>query len=204
MFRAKMWFWGTSTIIFISISFKLYLYPKTYYTNMKTKNLFRAATLCVVAMLFSVFAIAQDKSMPSPRDSVSAKVNGATITINYGSPSVKGRSIYGGLVPYDKVWRAGANEATVFTTDKDIMVEGKKLAAGNYALFTIPTATTWTIIFNKVAKQWGAYKYDEAQDALRVTVKPVKAPMSERLVYKIYGKGFSLNWDKLSVPVLIK
>ncbi|HEK21722.1 MULTISPECIES: DUF2911 domain-containing protein [unclassified Mucilaginibacter] len=171
---------------------------------MKSKNLFRAATLCVVAMLFSAFAFAQDKPVPSPRDSVSAKVNGATITINYGSPAVKGRSIYGGLVPYGQVWRAGANEATVFTTDKDIMVEGKKLPAGTYGLFTIPTATTWTIIFNKVAKQWGAYKYDEAQDALRVMVKPVKAPMSERLVYKIYGKGFSLNWDKLSVPVRIK
>ncbi len=171
---------------------------------MKSKNLFRAATLCVVAMLFSAFAFAQDKPVASPRDSVSAKVNGATITINYGSPSVKGRSIYGALVPYGQVWRAGANEATVFTTDKDIMVEGKKLAAGSYALFTIPTATTWTIIFNKVAKQWGAYKYDEAQDALRVMAKPVKAPMSERLVYKIYGKGFSLNWDKLSVPVRIK
>ncbi|PAW93264.1 hypothetical protein CKK33_07030 [Mucilaginibacter sp. MD40] len=171
---------------------------------MKSKNLFRAATLCVVAMLFSAFAFAQDKPVASPRDSVSAKVNGATITINYGSPSVKGRSIYGALVPYGQVWRAGANEATVFTTDKDIMVEGKKLPAGTYGLFTIPTATTWTIIFNKVAKQWGAYKYDEAQDALRVMVKPVKAPMSERLVYKIYGKGFSLNWDKLSVPVRIK
>jgi hypothetical protein len=88
------------------------------------------------------------------------------------------------LEKYGKVWRAGANEATVFTTSKDITVEGKKLPAGTYGFFAIPTETNWTVIFNKVAKQWGAYKYDQAQDALRVTVTPVKTAMNERLFIK--------------------
>ncbi|MFD0793319.1 DUF2911 domain-containing protein [Mucilaginibacter litoreus] len=171
---------------------------------MKKSTLLKAGLFFVFALLFSTASFAQGKPVPSPRDSVSAKINGATITINYGSPSVKGRKIYGELVPYDKVWRTGANQATTFTTTKDIMVEGKKLAAGTYGFFAIPTATNWTVIFNKVANQWGAFKYDESQDALRVTVKPVKAPKQERLVYKINSKGFSLNWDELSVPVKIK
>ncbi|WP_238989303.1 DUF2911 domain-containing protein [Mucilaginibacter terrigena] len=158
----------------------------------------------VIAMLISAITFAQNKPVESPRDSVSAKIGAATISINYGSPSVKGRKVFGELEPYGKVWRTGANEATVFTTSKDIMVEGKKLPAGTYGFFAIPTATTWTIIFNKVAKQWGAFKYDQAQDVLRVTVKPVKSVMHERLVYKINAKGFSLNWDKLSVPVAVK
>jgi hypothetical protein len=171
---------------------------------MKKTIQLKAAALFAFAMLFSVIAFAQDKPVASPRDSVSGKVNGATISINYGSPSVKGRKVFGELEPYGKVWRAGANEATVFTTSKDITVQGKKLPAGTYGFFAIPTATSWTIIFNKVAKQWGAYKYDQAQDALRVTVTPVKSAMNERLVYKINAKGFSLNWDKLSVPVAVK
>jgi hypothetical protein len=164
----------------------------------------KASALLVFAILCTTMAFAQSKPVASPRDSVSGTINGAKISINYGSPSVKGRKVFGELEAYGKVWRAGANEATVFTTSKDIMVEGKKLAAGTYGFFAIPTATTWTIIFNKVAKQWGAYKYDESQDALRVTVKPKASAMNERLVYKINSKGFSLNWDKLSVPVSVK
>ena len=170
----------------------------------KTIQLTAAALFAFALLFITNSTFAQSKPVASPRDSVSAKINGATISINYGSPSVKGRKIYGELVPYGQVWRAGANEATVFTTSKDIWVEGKKLAAGTYGFFAIPTATSWTIIFNKVAKQWGAFKYEESQDALRVTVKPVAAGMNERLVYKTNAKGFSLNWDKLSVPVTIK
>lgn len=164
---------------------------------------FKASALLVFALVFSTTLFAQQKPMPSPRDSVSATAAGSQITINYGSPSVKGRKVFGGLEAYGKVWRAGANEATVFTTSKDIKVEGKSLPAGSYGLFAIPTATNWTIIFNKVPKQWGAYKYEESKDALRVTVKPVASNMQERLLYKINNKGFSLNWDKLSVPVSI-
>lgn len=91
----------------------------------------------------------QDKSKrASPPDSVTGKIGGATISINYSSPSVKGRKIWGDLVPYGQVWRAGANEATIFETSKPIMVEGKRLPAGRYSLFVQPNDNEWTFIFN--------------------------------------------------------
>ena len=161
----------------------------------------------VIACMFTTIASAQtDKGKPlaSPRDSVSGTVAGSTITINYGSPSVKGRKIWGGLVPYKTVWRTGANEATTFTTTKDVIVQGKKLAAGTYGFFAIPTATSWTIIFNSVPKQWGAFKYDAKKDVFRVTVTPKASPMHERLLYTVSPKGFNLTWEKLTVPVMVK
>ena len=164
----------------------------------------KAAAIIMFAVLLSGLSWAQTKPLPSPRDSVSGTVAGSRISINYGSPAVKGRKVFGELEPFGKVWRAGANEATVFITSKDITVGGKKLPAGTYGFFAIPTATTWTVIFNKVAKQWGAFKYDESKDALRVVVKSVATAMNERLVYKISASGFSLNWDKLSIPVAVK
>ncbi len=143
--------------------------------------------------------------MESPRDSVSGKVGNAMITVNYGSPSVKARKIWGDLVPYGKVWRTGANEATTFTTDKAIVVEGKSLPAGKYSFFAIPNEKEWTIIFNKTAKQWGAYDYKDKEDALRVTVKPKKSSaMAEHLKYTVNSSGISLIWENLEVPVSIK
>lgn len=163
-----------------------------------------ASLFLMCTFLFSITMLAQ-KPMASPRDSVSGKINGATITINYGSPSVKGRKIWGDLVPYGKVWRAGANEATTFTTDKAIMVEGKALPAGKYSFFAIPTDGEWTIVFNKTANQWGAYDYKEKEDALRVKVKPTKAsPTMEHLKYTVMPSKITLNWENLEVPVAIK
>ena len=163
--------------------------------------------LALFVTTISMSAIAQDaKPKPSPAEMATGKVKDATITINYSSPAVKGRKIWGGLEAFDKVWRAGANNATTFQTDKDIKVEGKMLPAGTYAFFLIPRETgTWTAIFNKESKQWGAMKYEEAKDQLRVEVKPKDlAETQERLVYKITSKGFSLDWDKVSIPVSIK
>jgi hypothetical protein len=118
---------------------------------------------------------------------------------------VKGRAIYGGLVPYGQVWRAGANDATTIEFSKDVLVQGKKLPAGTYSLFTIPTEKDWTVIFNKTAKQWGAYKYDDKQDALRVTATPRKAAtMTEALVYEVTKSGIVLRWENLELPVAIK
>jgi len=171
------------------------------------KSIIKSVSLLFTAITISVSAMAQDaQPKPSPAATATGKVKGATITISYSSPAVKGRKIWGGLEAYDKVWRAGANEATTFETDKDISVEGKALAAGKYSFFLIPKENgTWTAIFNKEAKQWGAYKYDETKDALRVDVKTkaLKATQ-ERLVYRITKTGFSLDWDKVSVPVTIK
>ncbi|KLT66692.1 DUF2911 domain-containing protein [Pedobacter sp. BMA] len=171
-------------------------------------KMIKSITMLFTAVTISVSAMAQDAAQPKPSPAATAtgKIKGATITINYSSPAVKGRKIWGGLEAYDKVWRAGANEATTFETDKDIVVEGKPLAAGKYSFFLIPKESgVWTAIFNKEPKQWGAYKYEEAKDVLRVEVKTkaLKATQ-ERLVYKITKSGFSLDWDKVSVPVAIK
>ena len=164
------------------------------------------ATLLFVATV-SFSAIAQEaKVVASPPATATGKIKDATITINYASPAVKGRTIWGGLEKYDVVWRAGANEATTFETDKNLKIEGKNLPAGKYSFFLLPRASgTWTAIFNKEPKQWGAMKYEEAKDELRVDVK-VKAlkETQERLVYKINKGGFVLEWDKVAVPVSVK
>lgn len=162
-------------------------------------------SLAVSALLMATTVSYSQEKVESPRDSVSGKIGEASITVSYGSPSVKQRKIWGDLVPYNTVWRAGANEATVFTTDKAIKVEGKDLPAGQYSFFAIPGEKEWTIIFNKTAKQWGAYKYAESNDALRVVVKAKKSSSSnERLVYKINKKSLSLLWENLEVPVSIQ
>ena len=168
--------------------------------------------LTLLALLVTTLLWSQeDKSKrPSPPATATGTVNGATITIGYSSPGVKGRKIWGGLVPYDKVWRAGANEATLFTTSKDILVEGKKLPAGKYSLYAIPGEKDWVIIFNSKTGQWGV-KDDEstteepANDVLRVTVKPEKSSaFNERMKFVINGKGFALEWENISVPVSVK
>lgn len=170
---------------------------------MKT-SLFKSAFLFAIVAFLSTTALAQ-KKMASPRDSVKGKIGAATININYGSPSVKGRVIWGDLVPYGKVWRAGANEATTFSCDKSVSIDGEVLPAGTYGFFAIPGEKTWTIIFNKTAKQWGAYEYKEKDDVIRITVTPKKsAAMNERLMYKINATGISLLWENLEVPVSIK
>ena len=154
----------------------------------------------------SVTSFAQDKKLESPREHVTGKTAGATINIDYGSPAVKGRKIWGELVSYKEVWRTGANEATTFETDKDIMVEGQKLPAGKYSFFAIPEETgLWTIIFNKKPDQFGAFTYMKKDDAIRVFVAPVKrAANQERLIYTINSTGFVLSWEYLDIPVRIK
>src|ERR1043165_4174139 len=175
---------------------------------MKKRTMRQCLSMTVTAMLFSSVLWAQNQA--SPPATATGKVNGATITINYSSPGVKGRQIWGGLVPYDKVWRAGANAATIFQTDKDIKVEGKELKAGKYSLYAIPGEKQWTIIFNSQTGQWGikndgSTSEDPAKDALRVTVTPQKSKAKqERMEYVIDKNGFARVWETLSVPVSIK
>lgn len=162
-----------------------------------------------VIVLLSVFAIsfaeAQEKPKSSP-EKATGTINGATIEINYSSPSVRGRKIWGELVPFDQVWRAGANEATTFETNKDLIIEGTKLPAGKYSFFVIPNEKECTIIFNKEAKQWGAYKYDEKKDQLRVKVKPKTQEISsvEKLVYTINPTNVILSWDTWNIGFNVK
>jgi hypothetical protein len=171
------------------------------------KNTIKTMLMLFTAVAITTSAFAQEKKAPlSPPATATGKIGDANITINYSSPAVKGRAIWGGLEKYDKVWRAGANAATTFQTDKDLTVEGKKLPAGKYNLFVIPKASgTWTVIFNKNVAETNPFKYSEADDQLRVDVKTVALKeLQERLVYKITKKGFSLDWEKVSVPVAVK
>lgn len=146
--------------------------------------------------------------IPSPRKETTGKLGDATITVNYGSPSVKGRKVFGGLEPFGKVWRAGANEATTFTTSTDLKVAGESLPAGTYGFFIEPMAEgAWTVIFNAVAKQWGAYRYDASEDVLRVKVVPETAGSpSETLEYTIENSALVMHWAdvKLVVPLAAK
>ncbi|HTE32399.1 MAG TPA: DUF2911 domain-containing protein, partial [Chryseolinea sp.] len=160
--------------------------------------------LAIVCSLFSVTALlAQgDKAnRPSPPATATGKVGAATIKVAYSSPSVKGRKIWGDLVPYGKVWRAGANEATIFETDKAIKVEGKNLPAGKYSLFVLPGEKEATVIFNSETGQWGIKQdgnanLDRSKDVLSVAVKPVKSSAkTEKLAYEVNGKGLALKWD---------
>lgn len=171
---------------------------------MKNLRLLHVFAMLLAGILITSTAWAQDaKPKASPPATATGKAGNATITIHYSSPSVKSRTIWGELVPYGKVWRAGANEATTVTTDRDVLVEGKRLPAGTYSFYTIPGENEWTVIFNKTAKQWGT-QYDEGQDALRVKVTPRKASsMSERLAYEVTNKGILLRWENLEVPVAV-
>lgn len=141
----------------------------------------------------------------SPAKSSSGKIGNATISINYGSPSVKGRTIWGELVPYGKVWRTGANNATTFETDADLTIQGQTLKKGKYALFTIPEQNEWTIIFNKNTDQWGAYNYKQEEDVLRVKAKPsVGAEMVESLKFEVGKNAVTIKWEKLAVSFDVK
>ncbi len=156
----------------------------------------------------SIMVSAQEKK--SPPATAEGKVGRASISIAYSSPSVKGRKIGVELAPYGKIWRAGANEATIFQTNKDITVEGKPLKAGKYSLFAISGEKEWEFIFNSETGQWGIKRsgeanLDPAKNVLTVKVKPGKsASMNERLTYVINAKGVALLWDNLEVPLAIK
>jgi hypothetical protein len=144
---------------------------------------------------------AQDKqNRPSPPDKVSNRVGNTTITIDYSQPSVKGRTVFGELVPFGRVWRTGANEATTFEVSNDVRVEGQPLKAGKYGLFTIPEKDEWTIIFSSDTDIWGT-RYNQANDVLRVKVKPGKAPtMTEKMTFTIGNDGLvSLLWENMKV-----
>ncbi len=152
--------------------------------------------------MYRTMSVKED--LPSPRRKMQAELAGSKIMVDYGSPSMNKRELYGKLVPYGQVWRSGANEATTVTFDKDVLVEGKMLKAGTYALFTIPEQDEWTVIFSKTAEQWGAYKYDMKDDALRVKVKPRAAAKStEQLYYGAAKDELNLNWGDKVVPIKV-
>lgn len=144
----------------------------------------------------------------SPRQVLTQTVGLTDVTITYSRPAVKNRPIWGGLVPYDKVWRTGANEATTIAFSDDVMINGQALPKGTYSLHSIPGKDEWTLIFNKTANQWGSFTYDAAQDALRVKVKAHAAPMTEWMMFDVPDVSsdkatFEIRWEKLAVPFTV-
>jgi hypothetical protein len=165
----------------------------------------RKFKLIMLALVASVpTLIAQDKPA-SPQETVEGKAGNANVKIVYCQPSARGRKVMGGLVPYGEVWRTGANDATTIEFDKPVKIEGKEVAAGKYALFTIPGENEWTIIINKDAKQWGAFKYKQESDAVRVTVKPTKtASTVETFDIDLVKDEVQLKWENTAVAFKIK
>ncbi len=176
-------------------------------------------SVLLLSLLLISSANAQNKNpvvKVSPVASVSQTVGFTDVTINYCRPGVKGRKIWGGLVPYNKVWRAGANAATKFTFSKDVTINGNKLAAGSYAFFALPTQNEWTLIFNKVADQWGLdYDKNKDKDVLKINVKPVEHDFQEWLEYNFSNMdvqkagmknsaNVNLDWEKLRVSFKIE
>lgn len=150
---------------------------------------------------------AEDKQKrPSPPAVASATIGSSAVSINYSMPSVKDRTIWGELVPYGSVWRTGANEATVFEADKAVTINGQTLPAGKYGLFSIPAeGGKWTIIFNSIWDQWGAYNYDDSKDVLRVEATTADLDeVVEKLTFAIAEEGqVTLSWGKLAASFTV-
>ncbi|GAA0880929.1 DUF2911 domain-containing protein [Algoriphagus jejuensis] len=151
--------------------------------------------------------VTESEQRPSPLIVEEGQIGDKAIKVHYGSPSVKGRVIWGDLVPYNIVWRTGANEASYVEIPQDISVEGNALAAGKYSLFTIPKETgAWTVIFNS---DWnlehGHFQYDDKKDVLRVEAMPIwEQTSTEQLTMKIESPGLVIRWDKLKLPISIQ
>jgi len=161
----------------------------------------------ITALAFAATTHAEDKRA-SPHADVTATLAGKKITVSYGRPYMKGRAIFGGLVPWGEVWRTGADEATTFTTEADVVIGGVKVPRGEYALFTLPTEKQWTLVLNKTAKQWGAFKYDAAQDLGRapMTVASLAKPVEQFTIEMVpAGKQVTLklSWDRTAASVAI-
>ena len=144
----------------------------------------------------------------SPRAVAAQRIGMTDVTIVYHRPFVKGRKVWGGLVPYGQVWRAGANENTTIEFGGPVSIEGQPLAKGVYGLHMIPDTDEWTVIFSKQAGAWGSFSYDQKEDALRVTVKPETGEFHEALAYDFDDLKFDsavarLHWEKLAVPFRI-
>jgi hypothetical protein len=146
---------------------------------------------------------------PSPNASVTQTVGVTEVTVHYSRPGVKGRKIWGELVPYGEVWRTGANENTTIRFSTAVKIDGHDLPAGLYGLQTIPTTDQWTVIFSKDADEWGAFSYKQEDDALRIQAKPEPAEFRERMGFDFEdvtdtSAKLVLHWEKLQVPFTIE
>ena len=169
-----------------------------------------ALALALTPAVFAAPAAAQSIELPrpSPSGKVTQTVGLTDITIEYSSPAVKGRTIFGGVVPWDELWRTGANAATKVTFSKEVTIESTKVPAGSYSLFTIPGKAAWTVILNKNANQGGTREYKKELDVLRLSVAPKAIARRERLAFLVADFGdeaanLDLEWDttRISIPL---
>jgi hypothetical protein len=166
--------------------------------------------ICCLALV-SLSACGQG-TKPSPPEKADCKLdNGKSVSIAYSSPRMKGRKIFGGLVPYGEVWRAGANEATTFVTDTDVTVGGTKVPAGSYTIFAVPNADKWQLVISKKTGEWGTAYPGPSNDLARIDMKvsPLSAPMENFTIsfdHASSGCTLSMSWEntKASVDVSAK
>lgn len=172
-----------------------------------------SAALALASGAFAHDGKHPDRPNPSPNHVVSQEVGYEVVTIKYGSPGVKGRTIWGDLVPFNggdpRPWVAGANGSTIITFEEDVKVNGNDMAAGSYGLHVIPSETEWIFIFNTDSSRFGVMKYKGETDALRLTIKPEAAPFLEWLEYEFHkdtdlSATVSLHWEKLSAGFTIE
>jgi len=170
---------------------------------------YRPVLVFAAVLVLATFCAAQSMVLDLPRQSqratVSQRLGITDISITYHRPLVNNRKIWGTLVPYGQVWRAGANENTIIAFSDPVMIEGKPLDKGTYGLFMIPTENDWTIIFSKNSTSWGAFTYDQKEDALRVSVKPQASDFHDALTYdfdQLHPDAtlVTLRWEKVAVP----
>lgn len=153
----------------------------------------KAFKTTLVLLLITTISCAQ-----SPRKQANSKIGDITVDVDYGAPSVKDRTIYGGLVPFDKVWRAGANENTTVAFDKDVKIGDTSVPAGKYGLFIIPKKEgKWTVILSKKNDAWGSNGYSQSNDLLRIDLKvKMVEENQEQLMFKVVEKGVKFAWEK--------
>lgn len=158
--------------------------------------------LTFVLLMIATLTFAQE----SPRKQATGKIGAATAIVDYGSPSVKGRTIWGELVPYGKVWRAGANENTTFSFDKDVKIGKNNVKAGKYGFFIIPSENNeWTLILNSKNDAWGSNGYNPELDVLRLNVKPINTENNqEALDYSIGDKEIIIKWAKIKIVIPVQ
>lgn len=171
----------------------------------------RSLTILVVALcILGAGRLSAQQPILSPRDSTEIIIKGKKISVNYGRPSMRNRPIMGALVPYNKVWRTGANEATAFVTEADLQIGGVRLPAGSYTLYTLPSPKQWKLIINKQTGQWGTV-YDSDMDFARINLKKtaIKGKAVEKFLISLKRNGndgatMVLEWERTSLSIPFK
>jgi hypothetical protein len=155
--------------------------------------------ITLVALVFSLSALAQDKKPASPLAKAEGSIDGVKVTVDYSQPSARGRKMLGGINPFGEVWRTGANDVSAIEFASDVKVEGKALPKGKYGLFTIPGEKEWVIIFSK-QNSGSPFDYSDKKDALRVNVKPGKADaFVETFTIAVEKNSVVLKWENTAV-----